>query len=140
MNKPATRHPIQSLLPDVSDFFAGFPALGSMRPSSNLIRIEDELTDDKYVVRAELPGIDPKKDVEVTVRDGMLTLKAERTVEEKSDTRSEFTYGSFIRSMPLPNGFEEDKVKADYDKGILTVTVPLSESKSQGKQITVETK
>ena len=60
------------------------------------------------VVRAELPGVDPEKDIDVTVEDGVLTISAERreSTEKKEDTsyRSEFRYGSFVRRLPVPRG------------------------------------
>ena len=55
-----------------------------------------------YEVRAELPGVDPTDDIEVTVRDGQLTIKAERTQTSESNGHSEFSYGSFVRTVALP--------------------------------------
>ena len=81
------------------------------------------MEDGHYVLRAELPGIDPDKDVDTTVRDGRLTIKAERTEKKETKGRSEFSYGSFARSVTLPAGADEDDIKATYDKGILTVSV-----------------
>ena len=70
------------------------------------IRIEDFVEDGIYVLRAEMPGIDPDKDVEIHVSDHTLRLRAERrqetTVDKKGHYRSEFRYGSFTRSVPLP--------------------------------------
>ncbi len=95
------------------------------------------MKDDSYEVRAELPGIDPSKDVDVTVRDGVLTIKAERTEKKESTGRSEFSYGSFVRSVSLPPGADEDAIKATYDNGILTVSVPVSESQPAEKHVAV---
>ncbi len=61
------------------------------------------------------------------VRDGQLTIKAERTEQKDFDGRSEFAYGSFVRTVSLPVGADEDDIKATYDKGILTVSVAVSE-------------
>jgi HSP20 family protein len=77
-------------------------------PDDELIRV-DEFRDDKtQVVRAELAGIDPDKDVAITVSDGMLRINAQRRVQEKTEdkgyTRHELRYGSFSRSLPLPEG------------------------------------
>ncbi|MDV7195457.1 Hsp20/alpha crystallin family protein [Mycolicibacterium fortuitum] len=88
-----------------------------------LMRLEDEMEDGRYVARAEIPGIDPGKDVDITVRDGRPTIKAERTENEEAKGRSEFRYGSFVRSVMLPAGANEEDIKATYDKGILTVSV-----------------
>src|SRR5687768_4447289 len=75
-----------------------FPAF---RPFAGLqmMRVEDFQDGDQYVMRAELPGIDPDKDVELEVQDGVLTIKAERREERKEPHRSEFRYGSFSRSV-----------------------------------------
>ena len=95
---------------------------------SHVIRVEDEMKDGNYELRAEIPGVDPAKDVDITVRDGVLTIKAERSEKKESNGRSEFSYGSFIRSVTLPAGADEDAIKASYDKGILTVSVPVTEA------------
>ena len=94
---------------------------------TQLMRLEDEMEDGHYVVQAEIPGIDPAKDVEITVRDGRLTIKAERAEKKETKGRSEFRYGSFVRSVMLPAGANEEGIKATYDKGILTVSVAVPE-------------
>jgi HSP20 family molecular chaperone IbpA len=94
--------------------------------------------DGNYEVRAEIPGVDPAKDVDITVCDGLLTIKAERSEKKESNGRSEFSYGSFVRSVTLPAGADQDAIKASYDKGILTVTVPVTEAQTAEKHITVE--
>jgi HSP20 family molecular chaperone IbpA len=137
---PVHRRP-RSLLPDPFDWLAGFPSVLNLRPifDSHLIKVEDEREDGRYIVRAEIPGVDPDKDVSVTVRDGLLTIKAERTESSESKGRSEFSYGSFLRSVSLPPGAQEDDIVAGYDKGILTVTVPISENIAPAeKQIKVK--
>ena len=140
---PVRRQP-RSWLPDWSDFWSdlwtGFPSLAAMR-SSHLIRLEDEVQDGHYLLRAELPGIDPAKDVDITVRDGQLTIKAERSETKETKGRSEFCYGSFTRSVTLPAGASEEDIKATYDKGILTVDVALPEqgvAAAAEKHITVQ--
>jgi len=97
-------------------------------PASTM-RLEEYVEDGTCVIRAELPGIDPDKDVEVTVTDGVLHLRAhreERTEEERPDSyRTEFRYGSFERSIRLPEGVTETDVKASYKDGVLEVRVPM---------------
>ena len=124
------RHP-RSLFPEFSELFAGFPPLAGLRPviDTHVMRLEDEVKDGRYVVRAEMPGVDPAKDIEITVRDGQMTIKAERSEKKDFDGRSEFSYGSFARTVSLPAGADEDNIEATYDKGILTVSVTLSEPK-----------
>jgi HSP20 family protein len=118
------------LLPELSGFFAGLTPIASLRSrlEKTAMRIEDETTEDLYELRAEIPGIDPS-DVEITVQDGYLTIRAERTSKTESNGRSEFTYGAFERTVVLPAGANEDDITASSENGILTVSVPLSESK-----------
>ncbi|MEV2225930.1 Hsp20/alpha crystallin family protein [Nocardia vinacea] len=118
-----------SLFPELSDWLAGFPTIQNVRPfvEGRLLPVEDEMSDGKYLVRAEMPGLDPDKDVSVTVRDGVLTIKAERSERQETKGRSEFSYGSFVRSVALPAGAEEDDIAASYNKGILTISVPIAE-------------
>jgi HSP20 family protein len=89
------------------------------------------------LVRAELPGGDPIEDIEVTVRNGQLTIKAERIQTAEANGRSEFSYGSFARTVELPVGADEDDINATYDRGILTVSVPLTEAESAEKHVEV---
>jgi HSP20 family molecular chaperone IbpA len=119
-------HHHRSWMPARSDPWIGFPSLATLR-SGHTIRLEDEMQDGHYLLRAELPGIDPAKDVDITVREGQLIIKAERSEKKESKGRSEFSYGSFIRSVTLPAGANEDDIKATYDKGILTVDVTVPE-------------
>ncbi len=83
-------------------------------------------TDHDLVLKAELPGVDPK-DVEVRLEDGTLYLKGERkqesTVKEGNYHRVERSYGSFTRSFALPNSINTDDVKAEYKDGVLTLTM-----------------
>lgn len=129
MNKLAVQRQSRPLLPELSELFSGLPTLAGLRPffDNTVLRIEDETRDGIYEVRAELPGVDPVDDVEVTVRDGRLTIKALRTRDGESHGNSEFSYGSFTRTVPLPAGADEDDITATYDRGILTVSIPLSD-------------
>ena len=126
--------------PAISEFFSSLPSWGNLRPmfDGHPIKVEDKVEDGKYELQAELPGVDPSKDVDVTVRDGILTIKAERSEKKDSNGRSEFTYGSFSRSVTLPAGADEDHIKASYDKGILIVSVPLTESEVPAKHVAIE--
>jgi HSP20 family protein len=104
------------------------------------MRMEDYVKDGHYVVRAELPGIDPEHEVDVWVNDGILGIKAERREEEVDKSHSEFRYGSFSRRVVLPPGADEDHIQASYDKGILEVVVDLKEkeAKKAEKHITIK--
>jgi len=109
--------------PDVFHVFEG------VRPFDDRIRLEEEVVGDQLVIRAEMPGIDPEKDVEIGVGDGVLTVKAERRQDETKPSngglRSEFRYGSFRRTVPVPKGTSAKDVTATYRDGILEVQVPV---------------
>jgi HSP20 family protein len=128
-----------SLFPEFSELFAAFPSFTGLRPAfdTRLMRLEDEIKDGRYQVRAEIPGVDPAKDIDITVRDGQLTIKAERSEKKEFNGRSEFSYGSFVRTVSLPAGADEDDVKATYDKGILMVSVAVKEAKPAEKHVPI---
>ena len=94
----------------------------------DLLPIEEFREDGTLVVRADLPGIDPDKDVELTVSDGMLYIHAERREEKKREEtgylRRELRYGSLSRALPLPEGITESDITATYEAGILEIRVP----------------
>ena len=91
---------------------------------------------DAVVLKAELAGMDPD-DIQIEVEDNVLTIKGERNFEEKVDEeryyRVERRYGSFQRSLALPQGVKADEIQAAYDDGILTVTVPKAEEEKPKK-------
>ena len=92
------------------------------------LRIEEVHEDGELVIRAELPGIDPDKDVEITVSEGVMHISAKREerteMKEKGVHRSEFRYGMFARDFVLPPGVDHRAVKATYKDGILEVRMP----------------
>ena len=94
-----------------------------------MMAVEEFTEGDTLVVRAEMADIDPDKDVEITVADGMLHIAAERTDRKDTDGRHfhrrELRYGSFARSLPLPDGVDQSQIAASYRDGILEVRVPL---------------
>jgi HSP20 family protein len=89
------------------------------------VRVEDYREDGKYVLRAELPGMDPAKDIRISVQGKELSITAERTLETHDKKHSEFSYGTFARTVRLPAGALTDEVTAVYEAGILEVTVPV---------------
>ena len=107
------------------------------------IHIEEHRDGDLLVIRAELPGIDPTKDVAVSVSHGMLRIHGERHEETKTDdeggSHSEFRYGAFTRVLPLPAGATESDVKASYEDGFLEVTVPVDAEMAAAKTVPVTT-
>lgn len=132
----------RSWLTELSDAFSGFPSWRGLHPfaDTHLIKLEEEVQDGHYLVRAELPGLDPVKDVDITLCDNRLTIKAERSERSETNGRSEFSYGSFMRTISLPPGADADDVKAHYDKGILTVDVAIPQkAASEVKHVHVQT-
>ena len=106
-------------------FFGGRTANGTTRrwvPAMDLVE-----TDDHLVLRADLPGLDPD-DVEIEVKDGVLTVSGERRTEHEDSAdgyhRVERAYGRFSRSLSLPQGADAGQVQADFDKGVLEVRIP----------------
>ncbi len=105
-------------------------------------------TQDAVVLKAELPGM-KVADIQIEVDDNVLTLKGERTFQEKLDDeryyRVEWRYGSFQRSLALPQGVKADDIQATYEDGVLQVTVPKAEAEKprrievKAAQKTVET-
>jgi HSP20 family protein len=93
---------------------------------------------DRFEVTVDLPGLDPK-DVNVTFEDGMLTIGGKRQFreEDRGDTwhRIERGFGTFARSIRLPQTADTEKIEASFDKGVLTVSVPKTE---QAKPRTIE--
>lgn len=108
----------------------------------SMIKIEEFDDAGTHVVRAEMPGIDPDEDVSVTVDHGVLTVRAERRQEKKTEERngyrSEFSYGSFSRSVQLPAGATASDVSASYQDGILEVRFPIDEGEAKAKKIKVK--
>lgn len=92
-------------------------------------------------MRMELPGVDPDKDVQVTVEDGALCISGERRMStEQGDGgyyRREWAYGTFQRGVALPDTVSANDIKASYDKGVLEVVVPKFAALSEPKRVPV---
>ncbi|MEE9402349.1 MAG: Hsp20/alpha crystallin family protein, partial [Desulfobacteria bacterium] len=92
-------------------------------------------------VKGEVPGMD-KKDINITVSDGMLTIRGEKKHEKKEENeqyhRVERRYGAFSRTMRLPHEVEADKVDATYKEGVLSIRLPKSEA-VEPKKIEIKT-
>lgn len=138
MPVPARRHHVPTRFPDLFDWLESpWPAVLPFG-SAQTFRVEDYTENGKYMIRAELPDLDPEKDIEVTVQPGMLTIHAEHREETKQDRHSEFRYGSLTRTVTLPEGADPDNITATYDKGILKVTVPVpEEAKPAARRVAV---
>jgi HSP20 family protein len=99
------------------------------------LRVEEFRDGDRFVIRAELPGIDPERDVELSVADGVLRISARREErkEHKGDDgfRTEFRYGTFVRNVVLPPDVREEDISASYKDGILEVRIPMPQQQEQ---------
>lgn len=104
-------------------------------------KVEERIEDDRLVIRAELPGIDPERDAQVHVRDHAVEVRAERKQETKDEEhgwhRSEFRYGTFFRRIPLPPDADEHDVTATYTDGILEVRMPVAQKHADVTKIEV---
>lgn len=105
------------------------------------VRVEEFIEDGQLVVRAELPGVDPDKDVDISIQDGNLCIRAERRHEERSEDRdyrrAEIRYGSYSRVLPLPAKTKEDDIKASYRDGVLEVRAPIEETVTKPSRIPI---
>jgi len=108
--------------------------LTSWAPAADIFETEHEL-----VVKADLPDVDPK-DLDIRVENNILTIRGERKFEKKVSEdkylRVERAYGSFSRSFSLANTVNAEAIKADYQNGVLTLTIPKREE-AKPKQIKV---
>ena len=101
------------------------------------IRIEEKIDGDRYIVRAELPGIDPAKDVQISLAGGDLRLQVERKEEHIEKGHTEFRYGTFYRLVPLPAGVKADTLSATYEGGILEISALVGEPGAAVKTIPI---
>jgi HSP20 family protein len=95
------------------------------------------------VIRAELPGVDPNRDIDVAVDNGVLTIAAERQESnreklDKGGYRSEFRYGSFVRQLQLPPGTSAEVVSAAYKDGVLEIRMPKSSPEAAPRRIQIQ--
>lgn len=119
---------LDTLVPSDLSWRTGFP---------HSMRIEEFSKNGDFIIRAELPGIDPEKDVEITVSDGMLTIEGKREEQHGTGQRSEFYYGRFMRTLTLPVGAGEENIKASYRDGILEVHIPMKEASEASHKIPI---
>jgi HSP20 family protein len=153
--KPATGawEPFESLRRDIEHVFdtfgtgfwrrSGHPSLAMDRawlpqmtfPVSPAVDVIEK--DKAFEITAELPGLD-EKDVDVSVANGVLTIKGEKNEEkeekEKDYYLSERRYGLFQRSFPLPEGVDGDKIDAVFKKGLLTISLPKTPDAQNNKR------
>jgi len=138
MPRPQAPARFRAMFPDLADWlespWTGPPPF----LAGQVFRLEETIRDDRYMIRAELPGLDPENDIEVTVDGRIVTIRAERRRQDNGPNRSEFRYGSLARAVRLPTRVDPADVTARYNKGVLEVSVPLRDVRPEGTQIPVE--
>ena len=133
--------PTWALLPTLFErSFADLPVWRELT-SDSMLKVEEYETDGKLLVRVEMPGLDPDKDIEITVSDGRLRMQVERRTEGTNDDKkgyhSEFRYGMFERTLRLPPGATDKDITATYTNGILEVSVPIDATEPEATRIPV---
>jgi HSP20 family protein len=125
---------INRLFNDTFERTSDDSSLSAWAPAVDIYETEHEL-----VVKADLPDVDPK-DLDIRVENNILTIRGERKFEKKVNEenylRVERSYGSFARSFTLANTVNSEAIKAEYQNGVLTLTVPKREE-AKPKQIKV---
>lgn len=138
---PVFMDPFRTEMADLFEKFFGdselVPAAKSWTP-----RVDVEETDKEILVKADLPGVDPKN-VEISIENGVLTIRGERR-EEKEDKKKNYHRlerfaGSFYRAVPLPPAADADNVTATSANGVVTVAIP-KRAEAMPKKITVTPK
>jgi HSP20 family protein len=122
------------------DFTRGFPTLGGNDATMLMPSIDVTETDIEIEITAELPGLE-EKDVQINLSDNLLTIRGEKKAEKEQKDKNyrlvERSYGSFERTLQLPEGINADAIKANISKGVLKVTVP-KPAPTQAKKIEVK--
>ena len=144
-NRPDPFRELEEIGQRFNRIFGGFPVMGEGHREA--MTVADwaptvDITEDskEYLIKAEIPEVD-KKDVRVTVQEGVLTIQGQRRQEkeekDKRVHRIERAYGTFVRSFSLPEDVAEDSVKAEFKDGMLWVHLPKAE-KPKPKSIEVK--
>jgi HSP20 family protein len=115
--------------------FGSFTGVMDWSPQTEVFQRDNEM-----VVRADLPGLS-KDDIDIEIEDDQLTIRGERRSEHEEDRQgfysSERSYGSFYRSIPLPRGVNGDEAAANFENGVLEITLPIPEQASRGRRIEI---
>lgn len=125
--------------PRVADWFDNLVAgdLGLVGRYAHSIRIEESMKEGQYVIRAELPGIDPDRDVDIEVNEGILRITASREQRKEDERHTEFRYGRFARTLILPQGADASSISASYQDGILEVRVKMPATPSEARHVPI---
>lgn len=144
------------MLGELQPWFAGWPSLDRFRKEmdelftrffsegyrsstgsmSNWPTTESYFKDGNWVMRFDLPGVEPK-DIDISVAGDTLTIRASRERRHEHDRAHEANYARFEHSLTLPQGVNRDQIKANYQHGVLELSMPAS-SELMGRKIPVE--
>ena len=126
--KPFTNNGFWNLSPQFDDMLGELTTGNSASSFEPAVEIEED--EDSYKVKLDLPGHNPK-DIQVTVENDVLSISSERTQEKREDNRtyhrSEVCYGSYARSFSLPTAVDGAKTSAQYEGGVLSLSLPKRE-------------
>lgn len=121
-------------------FLEGRPMRKAEEGREWLPSIDVSETKNELVIKAELPGLDPK-DIDISMNNGYLTIKGEKKHEKEEKDENyhliEKSYGSFTRSVRLPREVQNDKIAASFKNGVLRITLPKSEE-AKKKEIKIK--
>ena len=133
--RPALFNEIDSWLNNVTSDFSSFSnEISGWKPCFEVLNSKDA-----YRVRADLPGM-VKKDVDIEIRDDVITIKGERKNEYSENNHySEFTYGEFSRSFNLPDDVKYENIKASMKDGVLALEIPrIEQVETKTKKIAIK--
>jgi HSP20 family protein len=127
---------------DLNELWAGWQPFGGVNWPFRDIKVEEFVDGEQLVVKAEIPGVDPDRDIDVSIDNGVLTIAAERreSNREKFDKgfHSEFRYGSFVRQVRLPAGTSPEVVSATYTDGVLEIRMPKPSAEAASRRIQIQ--
>lgn len=130
-------HPFRSFFDDMNLWMDDFPT----KTSDFVPALDVKEDEENYIVTTELAGIE-EKDIDLSFKDGVLTIRGEKKFEEKKENEShvriERSYGSFHRSMSIPTSVNEKAVQANFKNGLLTVTLPKKMESEQVHKIKIQ--
>lgn len=140
-------HPMVELQREMNRAFDSFwrrfeTPFGGLTWSDSMAKTDVVETDAAVEVTIELPGM-AEGDLDISLSNDALTIKGEKKMEKQEEKRgyyvSERSYGSVMRTIPLPSGIDRDKAEANFKNGVLTVTLPRTpEAKAEIKRVTVK--
>lgn len=113
-------------------------ALSWLSAIQSTLPVEEHIEGVTYVLRAQVPGVDPTKDVSVSYHDGALRLEIHRTDTRKEKARTEFTYGTYHRTVAVPVELDERSIHASCKDGVLEITAKITAPDEARRTIPIE--